>query len=178
MGLAVLHGIITNHEGFVGVESIPGQGTTFTVYLPRLDIPVVPESHEVDILPRGQGRILFVDDEEPLAQLGKEMLEQLGYNVVIRTSSVDALRTFRLEPTRYDVVITDLTMPNLSGEAFARELLNLRPDLPVILCTGFSHTMTPEKAEALGIRAFLMKPLLRKELAFTLQKVLNPPSKA
>ncbi|MCP5004250.1 MAG: response regulator [Planctomycetes bacterium] len=174
IGLAVLHGIITNHRGTVEVESTPDQGTTFTIYLPRLEISLVPEIHEVDTPPRGQGRVLFVDDEEPLAQLGKEMLELLGYDVVIRTSSSDALRTFCLEPNRYDVVITDLTMPNISGDDFARELLNIRPDLPVILCTGFSHTMTQEKAETLGIRAFLMKPLLMKELALTLQKVLNP----
>ena len=100
-------------------------------------------------------------------------MKGLGYEVMVRTSSVEALEAFRADPFRFDAVVTDQTMPHITGEALARQLLELRPDVPIILCTGFSHSMTSEKAKAMGIRAFLLKPLLIKDLAWTLREVLN-----
>lgn len=110
-----------------------------------------------------------------LARLGQEMLEQLGYEVVVQTSSISACEVFRAEPYSYDVVITDQTMPNLTGDLLASELLKIRPDVPIILYTGFSHTMSPEKAKALGIREYLEKPLLKHDLAMALARVRNIP---
>ena len=173
MGLSVVHGIIANHEGAITVESTPGCGTTFAIFLPRINAVVESETRENIPTQRRHACILFVDDEEALAQLGKKMLQQLGYEAVVCTNSIEALHTFRADPFHFDVVITDQTMPNLTGDALARELLNIRPELPIILCTGFSYTIAPEKATALGIRAFLMKPILSYQLAETIQRVLN-----
>lgn len=172
MGLAQAHGIVTNHDGVISVESTPGQGATFTVYLPQCQETSGPEAPPEDPIPGGNECLLFVDDEPPLARLGQEMLERLGYQVVIRTSSVEALEAFRANPQRFDLVIADQTMPHLTGEALTRELRCLRPDMPIILCTGFSHTMTAEKAQALGIDAFCLKPLLRRDLALCIRQVL------
>jgi PAS domain S-box-containing protein len=173
MGLAVVHGIVTSHGGAITVESTPGKGTTFVVYLPRSESGA-SASMPLEEPMQGEGEcILFVDDEEPLARLGQEMLVRLGYEVVVRTSSVEALEAFRAAPQRFDLVITDQTMPNLTGEALARKLRCLQPDIPLILCTGFSHTMTQEKARALGIDAFLMKPLTRRDLGRTIRDVLT-----
>jgi PAS domain S-box-containing protein len=173
MGLSVVHGIIANHEGAITVESTPGCGTTFEIFLPRIDEVVQSEIPEDIPTQSRDACILFVDDEESLTLLGQKMLQQLGYTAVVRTNSIEALQAFRADPFRYDLVITDQTMPNLTGDALARELLSIRPDLPIILCTGFSYTVTPEKATALGIRAFLMKPILSHELAQTIQRVLG-----
>jgi PAS domain S-box-containing protein len=173
LGLAVVHGIITNHDGAITVESTPGQGTTFTVYLPRIEATVCPVTAPDESVPAGQERILFVEDEAPLAELGWTMLTHLGYNVVACTSSREALDIFRAEPQRFDLVITDYTMPELTGEVLAREVRLLRPDLPIILCTGFSHALTPERARALGINAFLMKPLMVRDLGLAIRHVLG-----
>ena len=121
----------------------------------------------------GHGHILFVEDEEALARLGEEAMRKLGYEVMVRTSSLEALEAFRANPFRYNAVVTDQTMPHMTGEALSRELLQIRPDVPIILCTGFSHSMTLEKAKAMGIRAFLLKPLLIKDLGRTLWEVLR-----
>ncbi|WP_447969477.1 response regulator [Nitrospira sp. M1] len=173
MGLSVVHGIIANHEGAITVDSTLGMGTRFDIFLPRTDAVIECETQESLPTYHKQGCILFVDDEEPLTQLGQKMLQQLGYEAVVRTNSLEALRVFRHDPFHFDVVITDQTMPHLTGDALARELLSIRPELPIILCTGFSYTMTPEKATALGIRAFLMKPILSHELAQTIHRVLG-----
>ncbi|GJL62728.1 MAG: hypothetical protein NPIRA04_13820 [Nitrospirales bacterium] len=173
MGLSVVHGIIANHEGAITVESTLGKGTRFDIYLPQTNEVIESEIEVCPPTQPKQGCILFVDDEEPLTLLGQKMLQQLGYEAVVRTNSLEALRVFRKDPFHYDVVITDQTMPNLTGDALARELLSIRPELPIILCTGFSYTMTPEKATAMGIRAFLMKPILSHELAQTIQRVLG-----
>ncbi|MDT3776315.1 PAS domain S-box protein [Nitrospira sp. MA-1] len=175
MGLAVVHGIVISHGGVMKVESQPGQGAIFSLYFPEMEAASYPGEdtplqQEVFM---GRGYILFVEDEEPLARLGEEAMKGLGYEVMVRTSSVEALEVFRADPLRFDAVVTDQTMPHITGEALARQLLELRPDVPIILCTGFSHSMTPEKAKAMGIRAFLLKPLLIKDLARTLRDVLN-----
>ena len=124
-------------------------------------------------IPLGKETILFVDDEETIVHLGKELLSQLGYTVEVQTNSMEALNVFRHEPQRFDLVITDQTMPGMTGEALSRELLRIRPELPIILCTGFSHIMTAEKAKALGIQAYLMKPLAIRDLAPIVRHVLD-----
>ena len=173
MGLAVVHGIVANHGGALMVDSIVGQGTKIEVYLPTISTPVLDGSGDQDSIPLGKETILFVDDEETIVRLGKELLSPLGYTVEVHTSSPEALEAFRQNPQRYDLVITDQTMPGLTGEALSRELLRIRPELPIILCTGFSHIMTAEKAKALGIQAYLMKPLAIRDLAPIVRHVLD-----
>ncbi len=173
MGLAIVHGIVTSHGGAVTVESTVGAGTTFTIYLPQWAETAAGETvqPEEDLL-QGTGCILFVDDEVMLANLGHTVLEQLGYEVVSCTSSLEAFEAFRGNPQRFDLVITDQTMPQLTGEQLATALRRMRPDIPIIVCTGFSHVINAEKAQALGIDAFCMKPLRIRELAVTIQQVL------
>jgi CheY-like chemotaxis protein len=127
-------------------------------------------------LPQGKACILFVDDEESLVRLGEQILTHFGYEVVGQTSSVDALQLFRTTPQRFHLVITDQTMPHMSGEILAGELRRIRPDIPIILCTGFSHVMDETQARALGLNAFLLKPCTGKELALAVQQVLAPRS--
>ena len=173
MGLAIVHGIVTSHDGAITIESTPGEGTTCTVYLPRIGATAVDEPPpRTEGTPHGKGCLLFVDDEDMLVRVGQAMLEHLGYDVVARTSSTDALDIFQATPHRFDLVITDQTMPQLTGEALAQELRHIRPDIPIILCTGFSHVMNAAKAQALGIDAFCMKPLATRDLAVTIQRVL------
>ena len=173
MGLAIVHGIVTSHNGALAVESAPGVGTTFTIYFPRINEVASSQTAAVSAMPRGAGRVLFVDDEDMLARLGQRLLEGLGYEVFPYTSSMAALAAFEASPEQFDVVITDQTMPQLSGDALARALRRIRPDIPIILCTGFSHIINAERAQALGLDAFCLKPLEQGELAMTLQQVLT-----
>ncbi len=174
MGLAIVHGIVTGYGGAISVESTLGEGTCFTIYLPQIAHAAVEETpgRPPAEMPRGQGRILFVDDEAVLVRLGQAMLEHLGYDVTASTSSLEALRAFRAAPQQFDAVITDQTMPILTGATLVEELRRVRPDIPIILCTGFSHMMNAEKAQALGVDAFVMKPGVTEELAVRLQQVL------
>jgi PAS domain S-box-containing protein len=173
MGLSVVHGIVANHGGALMVDSQRGKGTRIEVYLPTIPSMAEDGLGEQGSIPLGKETILFVDDEETIVRLGKELLSQLGYTVVVQTSSLEALTVFRKNPGRFDLVITDQTMPGLTGEALSRELLRIRPELPIILCTGFSHIMTAEKAKALGIQAYLMKPLAIRDLAPIVRHVLD-----
>jgi CheY-like chemotaxis protein len=155
-----------------------GKGTTFHVYFPRLETSA--EGASLDLtegpLPVGKGEhILLIDDEPVLLEIGKQMLEHLGYQVTVRTSSIEALGLFSSEPSRFHLVITDMTMPNMTGEKLAGEILKIRPELPIILCTGFSEHLTEGKATALGIREFLMKPLTLKDLARAVRRNLAAP---
>jgi signal transduction histidine kinase len=174
LGLSVVMGIVRQSGGWITVESEPGKGSTFMVYFPRADggSPAKVEYSE-DTLPTGSEHILFVDDEEALAELGEEILEDLGYKVTCRTNSREALALIRLDPSRFDVVITDQTMPELTGFDLAREIMVIRPDMPIILCTGFSHTINKEAAKTSGIKAFAMKPLTKREIAKTIREVLD-----
>jgi CheY-like chemotaxis protein len=177
MGLAVVHGIVTHHGGTISVQSVLDQGASFQVYFPVREAEPLPTSPPPTVsLSLGQECILFIDDEQALVSMGKEFLERLGYDVVTETSSTEALALFIRQPDRFDLVITDMTMPGMTGDRLAKELRRLRPDIPIILCTGFSHHLNEEEAKAIGINAFLMKPFLLRELAETVRTVLHKPA--
>jgi PAS domain S-box-containing protein len=173
MGLSVVHGIIKSHGGEIRVFSEPLKGTTFHVYFPVAEDIKEPTIKKDRPIMGGSERILFVDDDNSLAEMGKLMLEKLGYKVTVRTSSIEALEVFRKTPNKFDLVITDQTMPNKTGTQLTRELLRLRPDIPVILCTGFSETVNKENFKALGIRGFVMKPIVKNDIAKIIRKVLE-----
>ncbi|NNL76758.1 MAG: response regulator, partial [Desulfobacterales bacterium] len=173
MGLSAVHGIVGSHGGAITAYSKPGQGATFKVYLPIIEMGQEPEKRTEGPIPTGTEHILFVDDEPALVDLGKRILESLGYEVTTRTSSFEALQLFKAKPQSFDLVITDMTMPNMTGDDLAKELIQINPEIPVILCTGYSARINQEQAIAMGIRAFAYKPVLRKEIAKTIRKVLN-----
>jgi two-component system cell cycle sensor histidine kinase/response regulator CckA len=173
MGLAVVHGIVKSHGGSIMVTSTPDKGTTFDVFLPRIETEQAGEADAIRLTPRGTERILFVDDERGLADIGGQILADLGYDVVARTSSVEALEAFRAQPDRFDLVITDQTMPNMTGADLAQELMQIRPDIPVILCTGYSYMISKEEAKAIGIREYVMKPIVSRDMAEVIRKVLD-----
>lgn len=172
MGLAVVHGIVKSSGGTVQVFSERGEGASFKVFLPAVEQTLAPEEIP-ETLPEGKEHILFVDDEPALIDIGKGMLNNLGYNVTARTNPIEALELFRARPERFDLLITDMTMPNMTGEKLAREIISLRPDLPAILCTGFSAGMTEEKATRMGINGYLMKPIILFEMAKLVRKLLD-----
>jgi DNA-binding NtrC family response regulator len=179
LGLAVVFGIVKEHGGDVRVESTVGKGTEFKVYLPLLRTAGGEDIiDQAVVYPTGTERILLVDDEEPIVRMQKQMLARLGYKVSTRTSSVDALEAFRADPCAYDLVVMDMAMPNMTGEQLARELIALRADLPIVLCTGFSEKMSAGKAHEAGIKGFLMKPPARGDLAKTIRRVLDEAAQA
>ena len=173
MGLAVVHGIVKRCSGAIVVESEPGAGTTFEVYLPIVQQDLPAPATEADDTPGGTERVLVVDDEPLVAETVADMLRTLGYDVRYRTNGLEALAAFAAHPETVDVVITDMTMPGMTGEVLAQRLKGIRPDLPVILCTGYSERMSPERAKALGIDEFVMKPVLLPDLASLMRKVLD-----
>ena len=173
MGLATVHGIVTSHGGAIAVHSELEKGTIFDVYFPRFESGVALKAEMAEPAPGGNERILFVDDEEPLVRMGQQMLERLGYHVSARTSSMEALEAFRAQPDRFDLVITDQTMPNMTGVQLARELMRIRPDIPIILITGFSEIVPPEKAKKMGIREYLMKPVVTSNFGKAIRRALD-----
>jgi PAS domain S-box-containing protein len=172
MGLSVVHGIIKSHGGTIRVTSEEGKGTAFDVLLPLSKQTTIQENTVVETTDGGNEHILFVDDEKDLVDMGKQMLEKMGYKVTIRTSSIEVLEAFRQNPDKYDLVITDQTMPNMTGIQLTRELLSIRPNIPVILCTGFSEAVNKENFKTMGIRSFVMKPIIKKEIARIIREVL------
>jgi two-component system CheB/CheR fusion protein len=173
LGLSVVHGIVHQHEGYIFAESEAGSGSKFTVYLPMVEAELSGEDLTEHPVSSGTERVLFVDDEELLAEMGRDMLEDLGYQVTVTTSSSEALALFRTDPGRFDLVITDVTMPEITGVELAREMLAVRADIPIIMCTGFSHLIDADAAKAAGVRAFTMKPLTKREIAKTIRTVLD-----
>jgi CheY-like chemotaxis protein len=173
MGLTVVHGIIKAHEGAIRVQSEVDKGSEFQVYLPRVGKTPAVGVSEGKIAENGKEDILFVDDEEWLVEMWQEILGALGFRVTATTSSQEALEIFRRDPQAFDLVITDQTMPHLTGLELAQEVLSLRPQLPIILCTGFSELVTPEKAKKAGIREYIMKPLSISELTGAISRALG-----
>lgn len=174
MGLAVAHGILKNHGGDITVQSEPGKGTSVHLYFPT----TIPERHgettadEDPATSRFRPLVLLVDDEPPLVQMGRQMLEKLGYRVITRGSGNEALEAFRSDPRQFDIVVSDQTMPHMTGIQLTAELRAIRPDIPVILCTGFSEHIDEEHFAAKGINGFVMKPILKDDLHQKIQTVL------
>jgi len=173
MGLAVVHGIVKGHNGIIAVESELGKGTTFNIFLPVIEKDTFVEAETDEELPTGSERILFVDDEESIVRMGCQRLERLGYNVEATTNPIEALDLFRSKSDQYDLVITDLTMPQMTGDNLVKEILNIRPDTPIILCTGFSEKVDEKKAKAIGAADYIEKPFDKRDFAFKVRNVLD-----
>jgi CheY-like chemotaxis protein len=174
LGLSVVHGIVTSHGGHITVYSEPDQGTTFHIFLPVIvKQRTRDESRLSEEVSGGNERILLVDDDEKIGCLEKEQLESLGYQVTVLTSGVEAAETFRKAPQNIDIVVTDMTMPNITGAELSQELLKIKPDIPIILCSGFSELIDKDKAAVIGIQEYLMKPVGRNDLARAVRKALD-----
>ena len=177
MGLAIVHGIVKSSGGLVTFHSEIGAGTVFEICLPAFLEQRTPAVKEDDLIPVGTERILFVDDEEMLAKMGRTMLERLGYMVTTKMSSLEALTTFKNKPDAFDLVITDQTMPGMTGVDLAQKVLQIRPGLPIILCTGYSSQVSEETVKSYGIRGFALKPLAKKDIAVLIRKLLDDERK-
>ncbi|MBI9085117.1 MAG: PAS domain S-box protein [Desulfobacterales bacterium] len=173
LGLSVVHGIVEGHGGILTVASRPGQGSVFCVFLPVVEMQTGRAIGEDPPLPMGTERILFIDDEPFQVDLGMQVLSRLGYGVVTETDSLRALARFRADPDAFDLVMTDMTMPELTGDELGLAILSLRPDMPVILCTGYSERITESQAEAMGFRGFAMKPMVVGQIARLVRSVLD-----
>ncbi len=178
LGLAVVHGIVKSYKGDIIASSEPNSGTMFQVLFPRVDdVPEAPVNFGTKI-PGGNERILFVDDEPSIANAVQPILTRLGYRVIAKTDSTEAVKAFRESPDSFDLVITDFTMPNMSGMLLAEAILKRRPELPIILCTGYSDQISEKKAKEMGLRSFIMKPIVMSDIAHTIRKVLDAGNEA
>jgi two-component system, cell cycle sensor histidine kinase and response regulator CckA len=175
LGLAVVHGIVRRHEGAVSVQSIVGKGTTFNIYIPEIKLKAEDPSEPLDEVAKGNENILLVDDEQIMVEMGTMILERLGYKVTSETDSPRALELFRANAGRFDLVITDFTMPKLTGTVLAKEISRIRPGIPIIICTGFSETVTPSITEEFDL-AFIMKPFVVRDIAGLVRKLLDEAS--
>ncbi|MBC8393372.1 MAG: PAS domain S-box protein [Deltaproteobacteria bacterium] len=177
LGMAVVLGIVQDHGGSIHVQSELGKGSTFDMFLPKIDFDIAEKIEPREQIPSGNERILLVDDEVALIDAERQMLMRLGYEVVSRTSSIEALELFRVKADQFDMIITDMTMPNMTGVELAHEVKKIRPDIPIILCTGFSELINEEKAKKMGIKAFVMKPIVMREIGATIRKVMDKEKK-
>jgi len=174
LGLAVVYGIVKEHNGDIKVYSESGKGTTFCVYLPLMKkaTEAVP-AEQISELATGAESVLLVDDEVSVAKLEGQMLSRLGYQVTVKTNSGDALNAFRSNPDSFDLVISDMTMPDMTGDQLSKEILSIKPDIPIIICTGFSERINKEQAEMLGVKGFLMKPVIKSDMGKMVRNVLD-----
>ena len=174
LGLSVVHGIVKKHNGAIVVDSLPGQGTHFKVYLPRLDKRHIRIMDELEsVVPGGSERILLVDDEQELLDTLRLILEELGYATICTSSSLEAFERFSHNPNDFDLVITDFTMPNMTGIELAKSINQINPDFPIFLCTGFSELITRKEAQSAGVWEVLFKPVARWQLATAIRKALD-----
>jgi len=173
MGLSVVHGIVKKHNGAITVKSEPGKGTTFSIFFPAVEEDAVIESEPTEKLPTGNEKILFIDDEPSIVNMTRQMLERLGYEVDTKMSSIEALELFRSKPDQFDLIITDMTMPSMTGDKLVKEVLNIRPDMPTIICTGFSDKIDAEKAKEIGATEYIEKPVDKRNLAIKVRGVLD-----
>ena len=173
MGLAMVKGIVESYGGKIKANSRVGEGSTFTLYLPTIKNPNVHLANRTEVLPMGTERVLFVDDESTIVDMGEQILTRLGYKVTSRTSSIDALELFRSKSNDFDLIITDMTMPNMTGDELSIELMKIKPAIPIIMCTGYSKKISDETASKIGIKAFAYKPMVKAELAKIVRKVLD-----
>lgn len=173
MGLAVVHGIVKGHNGTITVESEAGKGTTFSILFPATEKDAVIESEPTEKLPTGNERILIIDDEPSIVNMARQMLERLGYEVVTQMSSIEALELFCSKPDQFDLIITDMTMPSMTGDKLVKEILNIRPDMPTIISTGFSDKIDAEKVKEIGATEYVEKPVDMRSFAIKVRSVLD-----
>jgi two-component system cell cycle sensor histidine kinase/response regulator CckA len=173
--LALVHSIVQGSGGGITISSEPGQGSTFAVYFPRIVEEEEAAEEAAAPIPTGKGRILFVDDEVDIVNAAKIILEQSGYEVCAFSNSLEAWQTLQADPNKFDLVISDLTMPRLTGLELAKNILALRPQLPIVICTGFTESITSEKAKELGIREIILKPIIPQHLTETIGHILENP---
>ena len=173
MGLSVIHGIVKRHGGGIRVESELGKGTVFEIYFPAMEKMVEEEKKPDGEIKGGSESILFVDDEPAIVDLNHQRLERLGYQVKSIQKPEEALDWFKADPDQFDVIITDMTMPQMTGDRLTKEILKIRPEMPVIICTGYSERMSEKDAEGLGVRKYLEKPIGLRNMALALREVLD-----
>ncbi|MCP3932540.1 MAG: response regulator, partial [Bacteroidetes bacterium] len=173
IGLSVVHGIVKNHNGSISITSEPTKGTTVKVLFPSINEMPVPEKVISEDLPKGTETVLLIDDEKALLEMGQQVLERLGYKVEVSNNPVEALEQYRSNPNHFDLIITDMTMPQMTGKDLIQEILKIQPDMPIILCTGFSEKINRESAGEIGIGKYIEKPLNKRELSIAVREVLD-----
>ena len=176
LGLAVVQGIVQNHGGIIHVESSDGKGTAFYIYLPRIESEIKDDIKTLQSIPDGHENILYVDDDPTLAELGGKLLTTLGYHVDTETDPHHALEIFLEQPQAFDLIITDLIMPGLTGEALAAEILKHNPQMPIIVCTGFSERLSEDELIQYGLKGILYKPITIHQMAQLIRQVLDNPA--
>ncbi|MCD6186386.1 MAG: response regulator, partial [Deltaproteobacteria bacterium] len=173
MGLAVIHGIVKRSQGSIIVDSKLGKGTTFQIFFPTIDAEISKELELHKDIPHGNEKLLYIDDEKQIIAFGQEILEGLGYEVLAASTTADALKIFKAEPDSFDIVITDMTMPEMTGMELAMEISILSPGIPIILCTGYNSNISDDQAQEAGIIKIIMKPFARHEIALAIREVLD-----